>query len=168
MAVARFLLLLVVFLAVLQVVLFYDDLPEVMASHFDGAGAANGWSSKPTFFAIYAVIMVVTVGTFVGMPLIMRRLPTRLINLPHREYWLAPERREQTLKVFEVNYLGLGVLHTGFALVILQMVIDANLHDGPPVLTAGIGWPLIAYGIVFTGWLIGFLRRFRRPAANEL
>ena len=71
MAVARFLLLFVVFLAVLQVVLFYGDLPDVMATHFDGAGSANDWSSKTSFFVTYAVILVLR------RPLERRPLGTR-------------------------------------------------------------------------------------------
>ena len=44
------------------------------------------------------------IGLLVGLPLRVallanatRFLPTRFINLPNRDYWLAPEREAQTL-----------------------------------------------------------------------
>jgi uncharacterized membrane protein len=36
---------------VLQSIYYYPRMPEVVASHFDGLGAANGWSSKNGFSA---------------------------------------------------------------------------------------------------------------------
>ena len=36
-------------LAVAQAIFYYPQLPGTMASHFDGAGHPNGWSSKPVF-----------------------------------------------------------------------------------------------------------------------
>jgi len=75
----------------------------------------------------------------------------------------APVRREETLKTFETWFIWLGVIHAGLALVILQQVIDANLAETPK-LGPGIWWPMLAYAVFFTGWLVGFCRRFRLPA----
>ena len=48
--------------AVLQVVYYYPQLPAVVASHFDGHGAANGWSGKEFFFGLYLVILLLLVA----------------------------------------------------------------------------------------------------------
>ena len=48
-----FAVLLVVALALLAV--YYPQLPERMASHFNGAGRANGWSSKAFFFGVQVI-----------------------------------------------------------------------------------------------------------------
>lgn len=164
---ARALLLLVVFLAVLQMVLFYGDLPDVMASHFDGAGKPNGYSSKSSFFILSTVILAFTVGVFGGVPWIMHRVPSRKMNFPNRDYWLDPSRREQSLQTFESYFLWLGVMHAGLALLILQMVIDANLGPGPVVLSSGIWWTMGLYTLLFVVWLAAFLRRFRLPETEK-
>ena len=43
--------------ALLQSVFYYPQLPAVVASHFDGAGIANGWSSRNVFFTVYLVMV---------------------------------------------------------------------------------------------------------------
>ena len=47
----------IVFCAFLQAGFAFAQLPERMASHFAASGAANGWMSKPAFFAVYAAMI---------------------------------------------------------------------------------------------------------------
>ncbi len=73
-----------------------QQLPERVATHFGLHGEPNGWMQKPS--------AVMVMGGFgLGLPLLtvvlsflVRFVPADLVNLPHREYWLAPERRDAT------------------------------------------------------------------------
>jgi len=78
---------------VLQVALSYQQLPERMASHFNGSGKADGWSSRTEFLLTWVlVIVIVNVWPLIMGPLI-RKLPRSMLNLPNKEFWLAtPER----------------------------------------------------------------------------
>ena len=85
-------------LALLQAVFYYPQLPDTIATHFAGNGEPNGWSSKSTFFLLMIGIMVF-IGISLG-PSVLWLWQPGLVNLPNRDYWLAPERNEQTKQFF--------------------------------------------------------------------
>ena len=62
----------------------YPELPERMASHFGAGGAADGWMSKPSFFAVMgavlALLLVAAVVTHARAPWIAG---------PQMVFWLA-------------------------------------------------------------------------------
>ena len=88
-----------VFLAVallvsaVQMASYFPRLPEKLATHFDAAGNANGWMSKRGFFAFQFAMLAIMGLAFCLLPQWLNRVPNALINLPHKAYWLAPERR---------------------------------------------------------------------------
>src|SRR5260221_7864287 len=85
-----------------QVSFYTPRIPELLGSHFSRGGFVNGWQTKAAFFATeLAMIILATVVSF-GIPRIIAAAPVALINLPHKEYWLAPERREDTLAYIRV------------------------------------------------------------------
>ena len=53
---------------VLQTLYYYPQLPEVVASHWDGLGAPNGWSSRFGFFGVYLGIVILLAGVFIYLP----------------------------------------------------------------------------------------------------
>ena len=71
---------------------YWPALPERVASHFDGAGRPNGWSSKESFVGLMLGMTVFHAALFLGIEQLVRRAPAKWINLPHKEEWLAPAR----------------------------------------------------------------------------
>ena len=63
---------------------YYRLLPDVVASHFDKHGLANGLQTKQ-MTDLFAFLVF-------GIPTIIAVMPRRLINLPNKEYWLSPEQ----------------------------------------------------------------------------
>ena len=102
MALAVFVVLLAA--ATLQMVYYYPRLPEPMASHFDLQGRADGWSPKGSFFGIMAGMLYGVSGLLVLVGLSMRWLPAFLVNLPHKDIWLAPPESRRT-RAFLVNWM---------------------------------------------------------------
>lgn len=94
-------------LAIAQSIYFYPLLPDVVGSHFDAAGKVNGSSSKLGYFIIYFISLAITSSFTLVLPLIIKHLPTSTINIPHRDYWLSSDRREETLKFLKYIFLGL-------------------------------------------------------------
>src|SRR5436305_13166641 len=72
------------------------ELPERVATHFDFRGEANGWMSKEADLLLMAALGVGLPLFLIGICYATRFFPARLVNLPHREYWLAPGRRRET------------------------------------------------------------------------
>jgi hypothetical protein len=144
------------------------SLPPRLATHFDAAGAANGWMRRADYVrSIAAAAFFVPLLPVVLFGL-LRFLPARFINLPHRDYWLAPERHAETAAFF---------LRQGLWLACLQVALFAGIHYGtiaanllrPPRLSPGYATALFVSDLLFIGiWLCWLIIRFAsRPQKNS-
>ena len=138
---------------VAQAVVYYPQLPERMASHFNGAGAPDGWSSKASFFGLQAFVVSVVAACFAILPAWIQRLPARLINLPNKDYWLAPGRRPATMARVGAALTWFGCAVLTFILAIAWLVIRFNLGLDP-VLPAPTRWVVLASLVVCVVLLI--------------
>lgn len=161
MKIARTLLWGLAVVAVLQSIYYYPQLPSVVASHFGGGGEPNGWSSRLVFFAIYFGAIAITLVVFIAVPIWSAKRNKAGINMPNKDYWFHPERREATLEFIKLNFLWLGVIHMLLALIVVQMVIKVNL-TAQPILGSGVYWVLGAYFLFLILWLVRFMLRFVR------
>ena len=158
----RFLFALLVAGAILQVAWYYPRVPEVMASHFGGDGRPNAWSSRSVFFAfeVGGVLLVALITQ--GAPWLLRVAP-HLVNLRHKNYWLAPDWRAQTQSFFATAFAWLGCALLAFLLAVMELAIRANLGVSRR-LDPAIWWLLAGFGIFFAVWLTVMLMRFGKPA----
>jgi uncharacterized membrane protein len=160
----------VVFLALVltaltQVFWQHGHLPERVAAHFDGAGRANGWVARGTHTGLHVATILFMTVLFQGIALLPARLPREYVNLPHRDYWLAPERAAATHAWVAGMVLTLGCTVMLFFISLFRLVYLANLTD-PPQLTGAVWW--FAAGLLaMTGTVVAALvsRFARRPAA---
>jgi uncharacterized membrane protein len=139
-------------------------LPPVVASHFDGAGAPNGWAGRTGYAALVIVIGI-------PLPLIVialvhagsRRGPSGL-NIPSRDYWMAPAHRAEAVELVRSYTWWLGVVLTATAAAVHLAVLHANALT-PPHLSAGLIVPLLAVLVaVLVAWAVGWYRVLRpRP-----
>lgn len=144
-----------------QTIYYYPLMPSTMASHFDGAGVPNGWSGRDGFFGLYWLIIIMLAVIFLYVPKWSERRSNFGMKLPNRDYWLAPERIEQTRQFFRRQMLIMGNAHMLLALTSVQLVVMANFNPDP-ILDTRIFWALILYFIILTIWLIYFFLHFRR------
>jgi uncharacterized membrane protein len=149
--------------ATLLVLVYAPMLPERIAQHFDAAGVPNGWTSRDGFVGIEAFVLAVLAVAFIVLPLVLGKLPARFVNLPHRDYWLAPERRDRSMRDLSDALLWFGcaalVMHIGVS----ALVIRYNL-DGPQRLPSTVLWALLIGFVAFLAmWIVSIRRRFRRP-----
>lgn len=139
-------------------------LPDVVASHFVAGGVANGFMPRGQYlgFMLALVVGVPSVLFFAGR--LAARLPVRFINLPNRQYWLAPERRAATLASLGgfgawAAYATLGILCLAHGLV-----VRANLEHPPRLEQAPfIGALALFFLALFIGMLVVLRRFFRAP-----
>jgi uncharacterized membrane protein len=156
-------LLLLPALAGVHMAYYYSALPERMASHFGPSGQADGWMSKASFAIFYLVLVGVFSLMFSGMGWLLRVTPNDMINLPNREYWLAPERREQTIARVSRQMAVFGIATVAFLMAVMQSCFLANLGNnqlGPLFFVYFIGFMLFT-----TIWTIQMLRENRLPEA---
>jgi uncharacterized membrane protein len=162
------LLVLVLLLAVVaaQIGYYAPRLPAKVASHFTASGAPDGWAPRSEFLEFYVIILLVTIVPFVLLPPILRHIPDSLINLPRKDYWLAPEQREETFRTLGSRMLWFGNATLMLVSHVMGVTLAANLTPHPRLGDAAL-WALVAYLAFTVVWLVSLLRYFyRKPPTN--
>jgi hypothetical protein len=90
-------------------------------------------------------------------------LPPRRINLPNREYWLAPERQADTLVYLRKHGTHFGVILVLFLCFVHWLVVRANAHNPPLFPESLLFIGMAAFLLSLIAWLGGFVAHFRRP-----
>ena len=150
--------------SVAQAAWYHPQLPGLVAAHFDAAGRANGWMPREHFFQ-YQIVFTLGFAAFFGsLAFVARILPDAWINLPHKDLWLAPARREETRRRIACLILAAGCGVLAFSLLLHHRVCRANL-DGTHRLTPSSGVILATGLLLIVGPVVPFLLRFlRKPA----
>jgi hypothetical protein len=140
------------------------QLPLLVASHFDGAGAANGFMPRGGYRGLMLTLLV-------GLPSLLTALTwwslgasSARINLPNKDYWLAPERRTATIAYLRTCLLWFGVLLLAFLCYVHWLVVLANGQQPPRLDNAWFIGGLVSFFAALLVWLKMFFGRFRRNA----
>jgi uncharacterized membrane protein len=154
-------------LGIVQSIYFYTQLPERVAIHFGSGGLPDSWASNESNLAISVFLYIFLATVFIAVPRALKYIPVRFISFPNREYWLAEERRELTIKQIGGLFNMYGAALMIFFLVLGYFVFRANISD-PVVLNEGAVWVSAALLLVFTiVWLFVLFRRFRLPGQRS-
>lgn len=145
-------------LAVVQ----YSSLPERVASHFGRDGQPDGWMSRTENTFSQVGITLFIGALFFVLATFLPRLPDRFVNLPHRDYWLAPKRRAETLAWLGSMLFCLGTLMQAFLIFAFREVWRANLATKPELHLNSL-WLQVSLFIITAGLVVTLLFRFRRP-----
>ncbi len=134
-----------------------------MASHFDGAGRPNGFQSRDGFVAFCALMLFMTLVVFGGLGAVFRKIPSKWFNLPNRDYWLAPERRDETLDALSAQMEWFGVASLGLYLFVIQMVLETNQTSEPGLDSSSMFVVLGLYLLFSAVWTTRLFLRYRKP-----
>ncbi|MAT71266.1 MAG: hypothetical protein CMJ58_17280 [Planctomycetaceae bacterium] len=154
-------ILLTVTVSVVDTVRLYPQLPQNVASHFDAGGNPNGWGSKQSFVAIM-------LGTLTGLAALggvaewmIRRGPRAMINVPHKDKWLAPEHEASTRADMAHTTVWIIAATTLFLAFMTHDALAANLRD--PVHMKSM-WLTLTGLLATVGWLtLRMTLRYRKP-----
>lgn len=141
---------------------YYPQLPERVISRFGLQGEPQGYMDKTSF-------LVFMLGLLLGLPLFLavvswltRYLPNELINMPNKDYWLHPSRRESSLRRMEAYVLWISAATSALLMYCNHFAFHANLNPG----AAAASFPLVSVGVylaVILGIIIIMARNFRVP-----
>jgi len=105
---------------------------------------------KLEFVKVHLLVLGLLSVMFLLVPLLITRLPPGMINLPNKDYWLAPERRASTARTIQGYMVGFGD------------AMRASLMPVPHL--PNRIWALLVLLAAFTLiWTVRLLRAFRRP-----
>jgi uncharacterized membrane protein len=152
--------------SLLMMVYYYPQMPRRMASHFAADGRINGWQSREGFFALMLLVTSSSAIICFFVPRQIAAQPNHRINLPNRDFWLAPERREQTMRFIAamMGWFGCGVL-----IVLISgtyLALQANLAPYGRFNSEAMLVVLAAFLVSLFIWLIRFIRHFQSLAPN--
>ena len=140
--------------------------PGQMAAHFNIQGNPDRFVSKAEFFWFELQTIMVVIGTSIPLQLLFTFLPQNLINIPNREYWLAPERHDETinrLNSFSAMMFGV-ILLTIHA--VFEISVYANLQT-QIFFNAKLMLFFIGASFAVIGWMLFRLIASLRPPSSQ-
>jgi uncharacterized membrane protein len=147
---------------VVLVLVTLRHLPPVVASHFDGSGVPNGWSSRSGYaLLLLAVGALLPLGIIGLVNRLTRRGPERL-NIPARDHWTRPEHSHEAVRRVRAYIWWLGCIMAGTAFSIHGLVVAAHAYQPPRLSTAGVVIVLSAGLLAMGAWITGWYRLLRR------
>ena len=138
------------------------DLPPVVASHFGPGGVANGFMARGAYTALMLALVVAVPALVAWSTLLLGVLPTKLINLPHRQYWLAPQRRAATLEALTALSLRFAFVLVVFLCFVHWLVVRANAVRPATLPETQLFVGLAVFAMATLLWLFILFRRFGR------
>ncbi len=147
--------------AIYFVITTSTNLPLQMASHFNAEGIADGFMSQEGYTNTMLALIVLVPGLLALTPLGMRKLPANLINIPHKEYWLTPERRELTFQTLNRFMSVMACFLLLFLSYVHWLVILANERQPPAMSVLNIVLGMIVFLLLIGGWSLLLHRQFK-------
>lgn len=145
----------------------HSQLPSRVATHFGPGGAANGWMTRQEHISLTCLTPL---GLMAVLALLLgfNMLNPQLLNIPHRDYWMAPERRRATLFILGGQNLLLGASITIFLGCVYWSILTVN-QSIPPKLSGGaLLGPVVGFVGLMALWGVGFATRFSIKDELEL
>ena len=149
--------------AAIFVVTTSRSLPNVVASHFGPGGSANGFMPHAfyvRFMLAFVVLLPLLLSLVAGA---VARLPVKLVNIPNRQYWLAPGRRAQAVDMLRGRMQLFAAMLAAFLCYVHWLVVRAN-QSQPPMLDNRrfvAGMAVFMFSLVI--WIVALRRKFRPP-----
>ncbi|HEY9152324.1 MAG TPA: DUF1648 domain-containing protein [Anaerolineales bacterium] len=161
--------MIVLLACVFETVRLWTITPAQMASHFDIVGNPDRFTTKAQFFSFEIETMLVVVGMGLVTQVLVQITPVEWINIkmPNREYWLAPEHRDEIMdRISSFAAILFGIVTLGVQAG-FELAAYANLHQ-PIVFNAQIMFMVIAALFISTFLMIFWLMfSFRIPASKS-
>ena len=159
--------IIVILICVFEVVRIWNITPQQMAAHFNVQGNPDRFVSKAEFFGYQLQTMLIVVVTSLVLQLLLFILPVSFINMPNRDFWLSPERRDDTvdrLSSFAAAMFGiiLLVIQVGFEISAYANLQTPILFNAKLMLVV-----MIASFILIGGMLVLLTVSFRLPTTKE-
>ena len=161
-AVHTLVLLVVIFMGAFTNWFLTLGLPQKIATHFNFAGKPDGFmtlQNHQSFIILSTICFPLFMVFMVGV--LPMWFPS-LVNISHRDYWFAPERKTQTLDYLFNMACKLGVLMVFFFVGLNVIIVLAN--NSNPVLMPKLPF-FVVMALFFIGvflWVVMLFLKFRK------
>ena len=135
------------------------ELPDRVATHFDGEGRPNDWMSRPGYLLFVGALPLLFGGLAIGVGCMTRTLPARFFNIPRRDFWLTPERRPALAVFLRARMFWLSCLVTGFFAGLHGLTLHANHLQPPHLSMGGLLGVVLGFLMLLLLWIVSLLMR---------
>jgi hypothetical protein len=121
---------------------------------------------RDAFVGQLAAVGGAVVLLLASLPALLRLAPSGAINVPHRDYWLATARREQSLHRIAAVCGWLAVATAALLVLVVVLTLRANVARtclDMPTFLVGFGLYLASLAML----LIRLYRQFARPPGSQ-
>ena len=156
----RLFLLALVLVSLVEAARQRNSAPARVPSHFDLAGQPNAWASRDEMFFLQVGVTLGIAALFIGVSRLLRSVPAGRINLPNKGYWLAPERREETMDRLASSFDVFACATVLLLTVVFELTSRAGHGGGLATL-----WflpVLVAYLVFTSGWTVVLIRSYAK------
>ena len=139
-----------------------QNLPPVVASHFDLSGTPDATMPRDQFTNLFLTIMVLTSSLMALLPMLIAKLPPQMINIPNRMYWLSPDRIDETKQILQAYLLIFASKLCCFMAVIFWLIVQAHLHNPPQLSTHHLMVATGVFVLMTIFWSLRLSARFKK------
>lgn len=136
------------------------QLPDLVASHFNGEGVANGHMPRGPYLAVMLLITALVPLLMVVLPTLALRAADARINIPNRSYWLAPERRAETTRFLSRQMAAFAALVIVFLCYVQWLVVRANALTPAAMSSGAFAVGLVLFLGCTLAWTLRVIARF--------
>jgi len=138
----------------------HQQLPDKIASHFNGSGVANGWMDKLSFtttmlaagFGIPALVIAIMYS--------IRFFPAKYLNVPCPSYWREPDNYNKACDFLFISSFWFASAFLIWQVFFFRLIVSAN-QVSPAHLNSGLTILMTVPLLVFTlAWIIAIVLRF--------
>jgi serine/threonine-protein kinase len=140
------------------------QLPERVATHFGASGQPNGWMTRAGHVQFTLIFGLIVPAFVVGIFAAMRFFGDRWLNIPRKDYWLAPERRQETYDFILRQGFWFAGMFIAFLAAIHHSIITANTRSPVTLPGSDVGWIAGPYLVATFVWVAIFIGRFLRKS----
>lgn len=134
-----------------------------MATHFDLYGQPNGWSSRPAYVALMAVIGVLLPLAMVALVEWLGATRPEALNVPGRDYWFHPVRRAEGVRRLRDQTWRLACLILGMIIALHGLILFAHTAVPPHLPTIPILALIVGFLLAMAAWAVGLYAGMRVP-----
>ena len=138
-----------------------SSLPAVVASHFGPGGLPDGFSPQRNYVSLMLTLVIVAPLVVRTAGLLARVNDGALLNIPNKQYWLEPERREETLADIHARLNWVADALVLFLCYVHWLVVRANAQMPVQLSSRAFAAGIALLGTFAVFSVLSLYRRFR-------
>lgn len=160
---AKLAFFLAAFAAMLHMAWWYNELPAIVPSHFDLQGNPDDTMKKSSFMVLMVAVHLHLTAIFGTISYLMPWTPDSMLNMPNKEYWLEPQRRDKTIREMQDSLLWIGTSTIVFMMSLFHLTSQVAIKKRATI-NPEFAWIFGVYMAAIIGFVIWSFWKYRLPA----